>query len=144
MNDLFIIDLIRYVIGIAILLIGFGTIGRAMVTFGFDYMTVVYLYFPEESQLQNYKIYSILRHPTYAGLIYISFAGFLIQFSIYSLIAFIFYLIGFWIHIHFVEEKELYQRFGDSFKQYCTQVPAIFVRIKQLGDYFKFIIGKEQ
>ncbi|NHI93828.1 MAG: hypothetical protein EAX96_15175 [Candidatus Lokiarchaeota archaeon] len=142
-NDTWIFDLFRIVIGLIIVFLGFGILARAFLTFGVDYMTLVYLYFPEESAIQEHKIYSILRHPTYAGLIYISFAGILIQFSIYSLLFFIFYLIGFELHIQKVEEKELIQRFGESFKNYRQQVPALFVRPSQWGLFFKLLIGKK-
>ena len=138
-----IFDLFRIISGITVAILGVGTIIRAILTFGFDYMTVVYLYFPEESTIQNHKIYSVLRHPAYAALIYISFAGILIQFSLYSIIFFLLYLFGFLLHIRKVEEKELLQRFGESFETYRKQVPAIFVRPSQWKIYFKFLIGKE-
>lgn len=139
----YIFDLIRFIISILVFAIGVGTMLRAVFTFGFDYMTVVYLYFPEESSVQDSKIYSVLRHPAYAAIIYVSFSGILIQFSLYSIIFFIFYLIGFAIHINKVEEKELIQRFGESFENYRRTVPAILVRPKQLKTYFKFLFGKE-
>lgn len=142
-NNTWIFDLIRIIVGITIVILGFGTMVRAFLTFGFDYMTVVYLYFPELSTIQNSKIYSILRHPTYAALIYISFAGILIQFSLYSIIFFVVYLFIFEIHIRKVEEKELIQRFGESFENYRKHVPAILVRPRHWKIYFKFLIGKE-
>ncbi|HUX98992.1 MAG TPA: methyltransferase [Candidatus Deferrimicrobium sp.] len=138
-----IFDLIRVIIGITVCAIGFGTMFRSMFTFGFDYMTVVYLYFPEESAIQNNKIYSVLRHPTYAALIYVSFAGILIQFSLYSIIFFVLYLIGFEIHIHKVEDKELIQRFGESFENYRKQVPAILVPPRHWKTFLKFLVGKK-
>jgi protein-S-isoprenylcysteine O-methyltransferase Ste14 len=142
-TNTWIFDLIRIIIGIAVFVLGFLTMIRSFLTFGFDYMTVVYLYFPEESSIQNNEIYSVMRHPTYAGLIYVSFAGVIIQFSLYSMIFFILYLLGFGIHILKVEEKELIQRFGESFKKYRKEVPAILVRPRQWGIYFKFLTGKE-
>ncbi|MDD1778687.1 MAG: hypothetical protein LUQ65_11020 [Candidatus Helarchaeota archaeon] len=141
--DTAIFDIIRIISGITIAVVGVATVARALLTFGIDYMTVVYLYFPEESTIQNHKIYSVLRHPAYAALIYISFAGILINFSLYSIIFFLFYLFGFLLHIRKVEEKELLQRFGESFETYRKQVPAILVRPRQWKTYFKFLIGKE-
>jgi protein-S-isoprenylcysteine O-methyltransferase Ste14 len=138
-----IFDLIRIISGITITVLGISMILRSVFTFGFDYMTVVYLYYPEESTIQNHKIYSVLRHPTYAALIYISFAGILIQFSLYSIIFFFLYLFGFLLHIRKVEEKELLQRFGESYETYRKQVPAILVHPRQWKVYFKFLLGKE-
>ncbi len=139
---IWIFDLLRLIIGHIIVVIGTATIIRSFFTFGMDYMTVVYLYYPEESTIQEHKIYSILRHPTYAGIIYVSFAGIVIQFSMYSMIFFIIYIIGFTLHINLVEEKELIQRFGDFFKTYRKQVPAFLVRPRQWGLFFKVLLGK--
>ena len=47
-------------------LLGVLIMATAVTTFGIDYTTVVYLYFPEESILQNNQIYSVLRHPMYS------------------------------------------------------------------------------
>jgi protein-S-isoprenylcysteine O-methyltransferase Ste14 len=135
------VSIIRWVIGGIIAVIGIMTIIRSVLTFGFDYMAVVYLYFPEESEHQNHEIYSILRHPTYAALIYISMAGFIIQFSILSLIYFIIYCIGFYIHINYIEEPELITRFGEEYNSYKKSVPAIFVRPENILKFFKFVFG---
>jgi protein-S-isoprenylcysteine O-methyltransferase Ste14 len=137
-----ILDVIRWVLGSLIAIIGFLTILRSIMTFGFDYMTVVYLYFPEESEQQNHEIYSILRHPTYGALIYVCMAGFIIQFSILSLIYLIFYWIGFYIHIKFVEERELIVRFGESYFKYMKSVPAIFVHPRNILKFIQFLCGK--
>ncbi|MGY5879315.1 MAG: hypothetical protein RTV31_03645, partial [Candidatus Thorarchaeota archaeon] len=44
-------------------IVGLLVIRSSIMTFGIDYMTVVYLYFPEESEVQEHEIYSIVRHP---------------------------------------------------------------------------------
>jgi protein-S-isoprenylcysteine O-methyltransferase Ste14 len=134
-------DILRAILGGFCLLIGIWTIFRSLFTFGFDYMTVVYLYFPEESRMHKNEIYSILRHPTYAGVIYICLGAFFFYFSLFNLIYFIIYLIGFKFHTHFVEEKELINRFGDSYKEYRKSVPAFFVHLKNLGKFYRFLFG---
>ena len=118
-------------------------IARSMLTFGFDYMTVVYLYFPEESELQEHQIYSILRHPTYAGLIVISLGGMVLQFNIYSICFFSLFYLVFYIHIHYVEEKELIERFGMSYKEYRDNTRAFFVKVRDIGKLFLFMIGND-
>jgi len=115
---------------------------RAIQIFGFDYMTVTYLYFPEESELQDHKIYSLLRHPAYSGAIVICLGGVLLQQNLYSILFFIIYYVGLYIHIHFVEEKELVQRFGDSYINYRNEVPAFFVKPKNYFRFMKLIFGK--
>lgn len=136
-------EYLRLICGLFLGILGIIMSIRALFTFGFDYMTVIYLYFPEESELQDHKIYSVLRHPTYAGAIIICLGGAVIQFTLYSIILFFILYFGMFIHVHFIEEKELINRFGDSYKEYRKNVPAFFVRPKNWGQYFKFIIGKE-
>ena len=99
------LEYIRLFLGGFICVLGVVMIFRAIETFGIDYMTVVYLYFPEESELKDQKIYSILRHPTYSGALFLCFGGMVIQFTLYSIVFFLILYTGMYIHIHFVEEK---------------------------------------
>ncbi len=135
------VDIIRYILASLVLLVGIMTVIRSLLTFGLDYMALVYLYYPEQSEVQHYDIYSILRHPTYAGLILICLAGFLFNFTVFHLLYFILFVTGFSIHIFFVEEKELITRFGDSYRVYRRKVPAIWVRPKQWKKFFYFLYG---
>ena len=136
-------EYLRLICGVFLGILGLLMAIRAVFTFGFDYMTVIYLYFPEESELQDNKIYSALRHPAYAGALVICLGGAILQLTVYSILFFFILYFGMLIHIHFVEEKELINRFGDSYKEYRKNVPAFFVRPKNWGKFFKFIIGKE-
>jgi protein-S-isoprenylcysteine O-methyltransferase Ste14 len=104
---------IHFFLGVFFCLLGVATMIRSVLTFGFDYMTVTYLYFPEESELQDHKIYSVLRHPAYSGILLICLGGTFIQLNIYSIMFFLILYFGMFIHIHFVEERELIHRFGD-------------------------------
>ncbi|MHA2128238.1 MAG: methyltransferase family protein [Promethearchaeota archaeon] len=130
------------VISIFLLILGVMMVIRTIQIFGVDYIAVVYLYFPEESELQDHEIFSILRHPTYAAAIFICLGGVFLQQNLYSLIFFIIYYLGFYIHVHFVEEKELIQRFGDSYINYRKKVPAFFVNPKNLLLFLKLIFRK--
>lgn len=136
-------EYLRLICGVFLGILGLLMAIRAVFTFGFDYMTVIYLYFPEESELQDNKIYSALRHPAYAGALVICLGGAILQLTVYSILFFFILYFGMLIHIHFVEEKELINRFGDSYKEYRKNVPPFFVRPKNWGQFFKFIIGKE-
>ncbi len=135
------LEYIRLFLGGFLCVLGVVMIFRAIETFGIDYMTVVYLYFPEESELHDHKIYSILRHPTYSGILFLCFGGMIIQLTLYSIIFFLILYIGMYIHVHFVEEKELINRFGDSYTEYRKKTPAFFVHPKNWGLFFKFFIG---
>ncbi len=115
---------------------------RAMQVFGVDYMVVLYLYFPKESKIQKNEIYSVLRHPTYAGAILVCLGGTFFTFTPLSIGAFMVFLACFYIHVHFVEEKELIDRFEEGYRDYRGKVPAFFVKPKDLGAFFRFLKGK--
>jgi len=106
-------------------------------------MALMYLYYPEESDLQRQQIYSILRHPSYFGLILISLGGLFLRFSFYSIMSFLLVLIGFYIHITFVEEKELIERFGNTYLDYKKEVPSLFVKPRHLKLFLKFLFNRQ-
>jgi protein-S-isoprenylcysteine O-methyltransferase Ste14 len=123
------IDLVlRTVCVVTFALLGFLTVFRAIQTFGLDYMAVLYLYYPKESELQEHEIYSVLRHPTYSGVVLIFLGAVFARFSVYSLLFFIIFLVGLLCHIRLVEERELIERFGESYKEYQKRVQALIVR----------------
>ena len=136
--------IVRIIGSLLLLILGLLTVFQALFTFGVDYMALVYLYYPEESEFQDHEIYSVLRHPAYAGFLLISAGAVFTRFSVYSLIFFFMLLIGFLCHIWFVEERELVARFGTSFLEYRQQVPALIVKPKMLGTFFSFLIGRKK
>ena len=141
-NSSIIFFYIRLVLWIIFVGLGMAVIRKALKIFGIDYMGLVYVYYPDESTLQDHEIYSILRHPTYHTIMLFSIGSIFFRFSIYSIIYFIIFIIGINIHLKFVEEKELIQRFGDSYKKYKENVPALFVRFRDLKQYFSIIFKK--
>jgi protein-S-isoprenylcysteine O-methyltransferase Ste14 len=130
---------IKTALSIVFLVLGISMAVRALLTFGFDYMAVIYLYFPEESKIQDNEIYGALRHPMYAGVILINIAGTFSTFTPFSFILCVVFILGFWIHLRFVEEKELINRFGESYAEYRKKVPAFFVSPKKVGTVFRFL-----
>nr|MDO8079261.1 isoprenylcysteine carboxylmethyltransferase family protein [Candidatus Freyarchaeota archaeon] len=136
------IDLVlRTVCGATFALLGFLTVFRAIQSFGVDYMAVLYLYYPEESELQEHEIYSVLRHPTYSGVVLIFLGAVFARFSVYSILFFIIFLVGLLCHIRLVEERELIERFGESYREYQKRVPALIVRPSKIVVYLKFLVG---
>ncbi len=133
---------IRLSLSILFIGLGFTVVFKALSLFGIDNMALIYVFYPEESTLQNHEIYSILRHPTYHGLMLISIGSIFFRFSIYSVIYFLIFLVGINIHLKFVEEKELIQRFGGDYKKYREDVPAFFVKLKDLRRYFSTLFKK--
>ena len=136
--------IIRIALCIIFVGLGMAVVSKALKTFGIDYMGLVYVYYPNESSLQNHEIYSILRHPTYHTLMLFSIGSLFLRFSIYSLIYFLLFITGINLHIQFVEEKELIQRFGEQYRKYRKNVPALIVRLKDLKRYFSIIFRKTE
>jgi len=136
------VHLFQVILGIAVALFGLLMIIRSVEVLGFDYATVVYLYYPEESKLIDHKIYSIVRNPLYAGAIVVGLGGALLRFSTYAFVFWILVLMLFVLHIHFVEDKELVERFGDSFRKYQRRVPSLLVRPRNWGKLILFLFGK--
>ena len=54
-------------------------------------------------------------------------------FSIYSITIAVIFILCFIYHIFCIEEKELIERFGDGFKEYRKEVPALIIRPKNWG-----------
>jgi protein-S-isoprenylcysteine O-methyltransferase Ste14 len=131
---------VRMTLAILFSAVGIMMFIRSLQTFGFDYMAVVYLYFPEESKLQNHEIYSVLRHPAYAGILTVGLGGMFFTFTLYSIIFLIVFILAFYIHIYFVEEKELIQRFGTSFQEYRRNVPALVANPRKMGVFLDFLL----
>ena len=131
--------LIQMTFGFSLLVIGLLIIRKALVTFGLDHMALVYLYYPEESGLQRHEIYSIVRHPTYLGLIVVSLGGWLIHLSFYSFISLILIITGFYLHLQLTEEKELIERFGESYISYKKNTPGLYINRSHLRTLMQFI-----
>jgi protein-S-isoprenylcysteine O-methyltransferase Ste14 len=132
----------RIIIGLVILLLMIGTMARSVRDFGIDNAGLVYVYYPEDARVIQNDIYSIVRHPMYMALIFISVGGFIFQFTIYSIIHVFITIVFFSYHIFIVEERELNRRLGDSYKEYKAKVPAILIKPKNWLRFFKFIIGR--
>ena len=133
--------LLRIVVAAFLFVLGALTARSALITFGIDYMTVVYLYFPEESQVQQHEIYSVVRHPAYLGGVLMGAAAFVFRCSVYSALMFIIVYAVFRIQIA-REERELIQRFGDSCRDYMKRVPAFRVRLRSIRAFVRFLRHK--
>lgn len=134
--------IIRFSIGAIFFIIGILAAIRAVFTFGIDTATMVYVYYPDEAKLVDNEIYSIVRHPMYLAVILIAAGGFVFYLSAYSLIYFGIVIFSFFQQIIKYEERELIQRFGNSYKEYSKKTPAIFIRPKNWGKFFRFLLGR--
>jgi len=135
---------IRLVMGIIFLFIGLRTAYQAVKVFGIDAASLVYVYYPEDAEIVDNEIYSVIRHPMYLSVYLVSFGSFLIYFSPYATVMFAIVALSFYRHIFLIEEKELEVRFGESYVKYAQKVPALFISPKNWNIFFRFLLGIEE
>ncbi len=128
------------VLGWVLIVLGVLLALRAVQVFGVDNLTMLYVYFPEESRLVNHKIYDILRHPAYAALLLVAFGLAFLNGSGAALLSALFFSLGLWGWVRLVEEKELMERFGPSYAAYRQHVPAFWPHLRSLRGLFSFLI----
>ncbi len=126
--------------GWVFVIIGVAIWARAIFAFGADNLALLYVYYPEEGRLVDSNIYSILRHPTYAGVLRIGIGLGLLNANWYALIIALLMPLGMTGWIRLVEEKELIERFP-NYEEYRKRVPAFFPKLKDLGKFFRFLIA---
>lgn len=113
---------------------------RAVLTFGVDNLTMLYVYFPKEGQVADHAIYGIIRHPIYGAAQRVAFGLALLNGTWFGLTLSFIFALGLWAWVRLVEEKELIERFGASYSEYRKQVPAFWPRIKDIPGFFNFLI----
>lgn len=99
---------------------------RAFITFGMDRLSMLYVYFPDEGRLVESNVYSVVRHPIYSAALRIAFALVLENGSAFALFAGVMVWLTLAGWVHWVEEPELIERFGESYLEYRRRVPAFF------------------
>ncbi len=113
---------------------------RSVFTFGVDNLALLYVYYPEESRIIDSSIYGILRHPIYASALRVCIGLALLNGNANSIAFIIFAPLGFTGWIRLVEEKELIERFDQSYLDYRKRVPAFWPKLRDLGVFYKFLI----
>ena len=95
---------------------------------------MLYVYYPQESRIVNSSIYSVLRHPIYAAVLYIGIGLAFIHANWYALLVALILpliLMG-WVRL--VEEKELLERFP-GYADYRKHVPAFWAKPHDLAKF---------
>ncbi len=113
---------------------------HSIFAFGMDNLALLYVYYPEEGKIVDSNIYSVLRHPVYAGVLRVGIGLALLNGNANALAFAILMPLGLTGWIRLVEEKELIERFGQSYIDYRKRVPAFWPRLRDLGKFFKFLI----
>lgn len=74
--------------------------------------------------------YARVRHPQYVGFVFIM-TGFLLQWP--TLVTLIMFpvLVAMYVHLAHREERDAIAEFGDAYRQYMTEVPALVPRLRR-------------
>jgi protein-S-isoprenylcysteine O-methyltransferase Ste14 len=109
---------------------------KGLIALGIARGLAVYVYFPEEDRPIYSQIYAYIRHPIYSASIHIALwigceANNLVAFAC-SLFTIACLLL--WVRL---EELELVERFGDSYRRYRAEVPAFFPKRQQVGPFLR-------
>ena len=103
----------------------------------------IYLLFPEEGTRVSKDIYSYLRHPGYAMLIYMALGFALLRNNLLAILTALIYVIPNFLEIK-LEDKELIERFGEEHRRYISETPAIFPRLEDIGGFAKLLFGGKE
>lgn len=113
---------------------------RSVFAFGADNLALLYVYYPEKGRIIDSSIYGILRHPVYAGVLRVGIGLALLNGNANAIAFAILMPLGLTSWIRLVEEKELIERFGQSYLDYRKRTPAFWPRLRDLGVFFNFLI----
>jgi protein-S-isoprenylcysteine O-methyltransferase Ste14 len=129
------------ILGIAGLLavVGLALWVRSMFAFGVDNLALLYVYFPEEGRLVDSSIYAVVRHPVYAAATYVCLALGLWRGTWPSLAFGLLAPFGLTVWLRLVEERELIERFGESYREYRRRVPAFYPRLQDWVKLLRFL-----
>jgi protein-S-isoprenylcysteine O-methyltransferase Ste14 len=127
-------------LGWLMILIGAGLAMRGVFAFGMDNVAMLYVYYPEDGRIVNLNIYSVLRHPVYAGVLRVVIGLGLLNGNANALAFIILLPLLVFGWLRFVEEKELIERFGGAYLDYRARVPAFWPRLRELPTFFRFLL----
>jgi len=99
----------------------------------------IYLFFPEGGTRVSKGVYSYLRHPGYAMLIYMALGFALLRNNLLAILTALIYFIPNFLGIK-LEDKELIERFGEEHRRYVREIPAILQHLRDLGKFLKLIL----
>lgn len=133
------ITTIFYIVGWYNLMVGISLWICSALAFGFDNLSMLYVYFPQESQIVKSSIYNALRHPVYTGIIRVGFGLAFLNMGIYAITFSLLMPLGFFGWVRLVEEKELLERIPD-YSEYRKHTPAFWVSPRNLVPFWKFIV----
>ena len=94
--------------------------------------------FPEEGRRVSSEVYSYIRHPMYAGDLCMASGFAVLRNNPLAVLTALISFIPFLVEVR-LEDEELIERFGEEHRRYVEEVPAIFPRFRDLGNFLKFL-----
>ena len=118
-------------------------LGIVLVLFGFLFRIVARGY-KEEGSCKGERLlksgpYALLRNPMYFGTFLIGAGIILVIFALWAVVLFL--VVFFMIYIPQIEreEKQLYKRFGEEYRNYCKITPKYFPNIRYLLNFRNYM-----
>ncbi len=135
---------LRYVFAAYFLLSGIILHIRTRKLFGLDNLFMYYVYHPTESVMVKSIIHSILRHPIYSAMSRIALGLALFNGNLTAVIIALLLTCNQIAWLAFYEEPDLVERFGEGYKKFKREVPALYVKPSKWIVFIKFLIGIEK
>lgn len=137
-----IIGILIRIFGLYFIITGIVLHRRSIKLFGLDNLFMYYVYYPELGEKKESVIHSMLRHPIYSAMSRISIGFGLLVGTPSSICCCVILPIMQLVWLKCYEEKDLLARFKSEYKNYTKQTPAIFVKIKDIHKFWKFLLGR--
>jgi protein-S-isoprenylcysteine O-methyltransferase Ste14 len=129
-------------LGLLLVFLGF-LISKPSGGFGSDVDSYLYLLYPEKGKLIMGGVYQYIRNPRYLGRSFIAIGFGVIANNLLAVgVAAIHSLM--FCSLILPEDKELSRRFGNEFDIYRKRVPALWPKIGNWINFFRFIIVGEK
>ncbi|SCW48531.1 Phospholipid methyltransferase [Streptococcus equinus] len=128
--------------GVYFLLSGIILHRKSIKLFGVDNLFMYYVYYPELGKKTESTIHRILRHPIYSAMSRISLGLGLLSGNFISVLCSISVPIMQVLWLSLFEEKDLIERFPQTYIEYMEITPAIFVKKDRIIDFWKFLLSK--
>jgi protein-S-isoprenylcysteine O-methyltransferase Ste14 len=122
-----------------LLVSGFVLWLRAIFTFGFDNLAMLYVYVPDDGRMVASSIYGVIRHPAYSAVMQMVLALALARGTWFSIAFGLLTPAGMTVFLRLFEERELVERFGAGYGEYRRRTPAFWPHPRDVGRYLRFL-----
>ncbi|OGQ05682.1 MAG: hypothetical protein A2W61_00635 [Deltaproteobacteria bacterium RIFCSPLOWO2_01_44_7] len=114
---------------------------RGIQSLGIDRIVFLYNVFPEKGERVESTLYQHLRHPLYSAMMHFCLGFALFSGTLEGLLCLLIFGLKLFIWSK-VEEKELVDRFGESYANYRKNVPAFIPKFRSIPLLLQFLLGR--